>query len=974
MPSAVTVVRVAAMAGAVLLPAVSGAQTTGIAGRVTDASGAVLPGVTVDASSPALIERTRSAVTNGEGLYTIVDLRPGTYSVTFTLPGFSTIVREQIALTSAFTATVNVEMRVGAVEETITVTGATPTVDIRNTIQRQVIPHEVMEAVPVKRNYVGIGQTIPGTIPTTPNRASGQDVGGLAGERGFLSYHGSNQMSPELEGMSWLIDGSSQGYTINPSEVQEFSYQLSSLTADSPYGGVRINVIPKDGGNRFSGFLYADYTNGDLQSNNLSDRLRAQGLSSVNRVKRSVDRNFSLGGPLRKDTLWFLGSGRYLTDSYTIAGLFYPKDPLAYVYEDDRTRSAFDEQWISTASLRLTWQAAPKHKLSAYLSTQPYCQCFQFIGFTLAPQAAIYQTVRINQLFTASWKAPLTSRVLVEASMLRAHRFYHSGEQPGVRDDVTSVVELSTGRTFRAGGPTGGSGYIWGDVIAPTYKAAVSYVTGSHSLKVGLDVSRAYSDTGTWVHNGMIYSLRNGRPVQLTVYNTPRHSIAQANEIALHAQDQWKIKRVTANVGVRFQYSSFDIPPQRLDAGPFVPAREYPGVSGVPSWKDLVPRLGVVYDLFGDGKMALKATVHRYVLRNAAGIAGLMNPVNRDVLSATRTWTDPNGDFVPQESELGPLSNNQFGRPNTLATTLDPTLTSGWGARGYDWEFTVGVQRELLPNVSTNVAYFRRVYGNFTVTDNLAVTPADYDPYCVTAPVDARLPRGGGYELCGLYDLNPSRFGRVNNFVTFADSFGKQTDHFDGIDATVSARLPHRTLLSGGVASGTMTGNNLPNVQAGTLNSTSRCFVVDSPQQLLFCDQPIPWQTQYKLLATVGLPMQVDASVTFQSNPGPAIAARINVTSDQVRGSLGRNLSAGVATIDLIRPGSEFGQRMYQLDAQLSKRFQARGVSIKPIVSVYNLLNNNAPLLYNTTFGPSWRVPTYILPARLVKFAGEISF
>ncbi len=963
-----------AVALLLLMPTVISAQTTGIAGSVTDASGGVLPGVTVEASSPVLIERTRNVVTNGEGLYAIVDLRPGTYTVTFALPGFSTVVREGIELTTAFTASVNVEMKVGTVEETITVTGATPTVDIRNVVQRQVITAEVMVAVPVKRNYAGIGQTIPGTIPTTPNRASGQDVGGLSGERGFLSYHGSNQMSPELEGMSWLIDGSSQGYTINPAEVQEFAYQLSGHTADSPYGGVRINVIPKDGGNRFSGFLYGDYTNGDLQSDNLSDRLRAQGLSSVNKVKRSVDRNVSLGGPLKADTLWFLGSGRYLTDSYTVAGLFYPKDPLAFRYEEDRSRPAFDEQWISTASLRLTWQATAKNKLSAYLSTQPYCQCFQFIGFTLAPEASIYQTVRINQMFTTAWKAPLTNRLLVEASMMRAHRFFHSGEQPGLRDNVTSVIELSTGRTFRSGGPTGATGYIWGDVIAPTYKAAVSYVTGSHSLKVGLDVNRAYNDTGTWVHNGLIYSLRNGAPVQITVYNTPRHAIAQANELALYAQDQWKIKRLTANVGVRFQYSSFDIPPQSLEAGPFVPARSYSAVSGVPNWKDFAPRLGLVYDLFGDGRTALKATANRYVLRNAAGIAGQMNPVNRDVASATRTWSDRNGDYLPQEDELGPLSNSQFGRPNTLATTLDPELISGRGVRGYDWEFMVGVQRELRANVSANVAYFRRTYGNFTVVDNLAVTPADYDPYCVTAPADGRLPQGGGYQLCGLYDLNPSKFGRVNNFVTFSDKFGEQSDHFDGIDATVTARLPYRILIIGGLASGSMTGNNQPNVLSGTLNSTSRCFVVDSPQQLLFCDQPIPWQTQYKMLATVGLPRDVDLSMTFQSNPGPAISARLNVTSDQVRSSLGRGLSAGVATVDLIRPGSEFGERLYQLDAQIARRFRVGGVNIRPIFSVYNLLNNSAPLLYNSTFGPLWRVPTYILPARLVKFAGEITF
>jgi hypothetical protein len=244
----------------------------------------------------------------------------------------------------------------------------------------------------------------------------------------------------------------------------------------------------------------------------------------------------------------------------------------------------------------------------------------------------------------------------------------------------------------------------------------------------------------------------------------------------------------------------------------------------------------------------------------------------------------------------------------------------------------------------------------------------------LTAPVDTRLPGGGGYSLCGLYDLNPTKLGQVNNLVTFADKYGKQTDHFDGIDATITARLRSRVFVTGGIGSGSMTGNNLPNVLSGTINSTSRCFVVDSPQQLFFCEQPIPWQTQYKALATVELPWDLQASSTFQSNPGPVIAARLNVTSDMVRSSLNRGLSSGVATVDLIRPGSEFGDRMYQLDVKIARRFRVRHVSVKPEISLFNVLNNNAPLLYNTTFGPSWRVPTYILPARLVKFAGEVSF
>ena len=356
--------------------------------------------------------------------------------------------------------------------------------------------------------------------------------------------------------------------------------------------------------------------------------------------------------------------------------------------------------------------------------------------------------------------------------------------------------------------------------------------------------------------------------------------------------------------------------------------------------------------------------------------------MNRDVTTATRTWNDANLNYVPDcnfnnplaNGECGGLSNNQFGRPNVLATTLDPGLITGSGVRPYSWEFSGGIQHELRAGVSVDVAYFRRIYGNFTVTDNLSVAPADYDPYCVAVPADPRLPGGGGGSTCGLYDLNPAKFGQVNNFVTFSDSYGKQTNGYHGIDATVSARLPNRIIVMGGVSSGTMTANNLPNVSSGTINSITSCFVVDSPQQLRFCDQTLPWQTQYKALATVGLPMGFNASLTFQSNPGPLLLAKVSVTSDQVRASLGRNLSSGLATIDLIQPGTVFGDRMSQLDVKLTKGVKIRGVELRGDLAVYNVLNNDAPLQYNQTYGPSWRVPTFILPARLAGVAVLVTF
>ena len=685
-------------------------QTTGIAGLVRDVSGAVLPGVTVEASSPALIERTRTAITDGEGRYTIVDLRPGVYDVTFTLPGFSTTVRRGVELPTAFTATVNADLAVGSLEESVTVTGDTPTVDVHNTIQRQVVSREVLDTLPSARSFEAVGQVIPGVVPTNPNRPSGQDVGGLAGERGHISIHGGNpqDMMSELDGFSWLPgDGGNSGYTANPAEVQEFNFQLGGHTPETPNGGVRINLIPKEGGNRYSGFLFGNFSNSSLQSSNLNDRLRAQGLTSVNEIKKLYDVNPALGGPVLQNRLWFFASFRHLVDDYGVAGMYYPKDPEAFVYEPDLTRPANNDSWLSTAGLRLTWQISPKNKVGGYYSNQPRCQCHQFISALRTPEASSRQSIRGgmgNWVGQAMWKAPVTNRVLLEAGFIKVQYAVEAGIQPDVRPDIVSARESSTGMIFRSA-----EVYNRFNLLVNRYKAAVSYVTGSHALKFGTDIDqRPEQATDTLVNEDVNYILLNGKPQQLMVYGTPRTvSTGPTLNMGFFAQDQWRFSRFTANLGVRFDAFRGSNPAVSLPAGRFVPAREYPGISDVPNWKDLAPRLGLVYDVFGTGKTAIKATFSRYENKAGATFASQNAPAGREVTSTTRPWTDANNDFIPQESELGALANANFGKP-VVNTSYADAIRTGWGVRPFNNEFSVGVQHELLARVSADVAYFRR--------------------------------------------------------------------------------------------------------------------------------------------------------------------------------------------------------------------------------------------------------------------------
>ena len=278
-----------------------------ISGAVRDTSGAVMPGVSVEAASPVLIENVRSAVTDENGRYTIVNLRPGIYSVTIALEGFNTSRQEGLELPANFTATVNAELRVGALEESVTVTGAAPLVDVQNTQRSVVMNRELMDAVPTARNYSGMAALMPGV------RMSNTDVGGNQQmEQVYMTVNGSRQTDSTLQvdGMnlnSLMSDGQVQAY-FSDAAVAETNYQTSGITADVSTGGVRINMIPKDGGNTFSGQAFVGGTDGSWQANNVTDELRSRGLRTGSRVAQISDVNFGFGGPIKRDRLWFFSS------------------------------------------------------------------------------------------------------------------------------------------------------------------------------------------------------------------------------------------------------------------------------------------------------------------------------------------------------------------------------------------------------------------------------------------------------------------------------------------------------------------------------------------------------------------------------------------------------------------------------------------------------------------------------------------
>ena len=973
------------LATAALLVATSAfAQSSGIAGIVRDSSGGVLPGVTVEAASPALIERTRSAVTDSQGRYNIIDLRPGVYTVTFTLTGFSNVRREGIQLPAAFTASVNVDLKVGALEETITVSGASPLVDTSNVIKRQVISKEVIEAMPTSKNWSTLGVMTVGVF------SNQNDVGGSAGEhQNQLKAHGGsfNDRIVQLDGLmlaNMACNYACTGVSTNDASTQELSYEFGAISAETAGGGVRVNIIPREGSNLYSGSAFFNYANSSLQGNNVDEALRLQGVTTADSINRINDTSFAFGGPLKKDRLWFWTAHRFWGYEQIRTNTFYEGNPNDFVFDPDRSRPGTETQKNGSLDLRLTWQMSPKNKLSGYYNYAPRRTEHWTLVSTTQPDASQLQNLPINHFETLTFRSTITSRLLFEAA---AGNMTEVWTREPVEDSTTSkgypVTEQTTGINFRAYAFTFSRNYT----SLRSYRSALAYVTGSHAFKFGFTLQEGPAITDVYTSHDTSLTVRNGVPFQVTVRTTPYTARERlVADLGVYAQDSWVIKRLTANLGVRWDYLNNKVEKQSAAGGTWIGPRSFDELTDVPNYKDIAPRLGVAYDLFGNGKTAVKATLSRYVVPSTVATARSLNPFNTSVNTATRAWTDGNGDGVPQVSELGPLSNNAFGQLN-VATRFDPDTIRGFGKRRNNWEFSTSVTQELMSRLSVDVAYFRRAQGNFTVTDNLDVAPADFEPYCVTAPRDPRLPDGGGQRICGLFDIVPAKFGvATNNLVTRVDKLNvKQSEVFDGVDIAFSARVGNGVFLNGGVA----TGRTRFNQCEAYVDNPAKIFGL-SGAAFSYCDFTSGLLTQAKMNGSYTLPWQdIQIGGVLQNLPGQQILAQWNITQAEAAGDLGRPLSGGANTsrvVPLIKPGTMFTPRRTQIDLRVSRPFRfGGGKRLQIMADVFNLTNSNAsvgatsnagepPASLITTFGSAWLRPLNVLQARYVKFGAQFNF
>jgi hypothetical protein len=974
------VVRVVLVLLAMLAaPVAASAQSLGtIAGVVKDASGAVLPGVTVEAASPALIEKVRTVTTDGTGLYRIVNLPPGDYTVTFTLQGFNAVRREGVQVSAGFTASIDGDLRVGAIEETVTVTGESPIVDIQSASLTRSLTAEVFKDIPSSGSWLQMASLVPAI------RASVQDVGGVLGDPtgAQVSAHGSRAE----DGVS-MVDGLRIGnmyqssnltnMSLSPLLFDQVDVSLSGQMAETGTNGVIMNAIPRAGGNTFTGSVLVNGSAPSLQGSNITDRLRDRGLTGASTSLRKLyDLNGAVGGPIRRDKVWFFATTRYFTNEFYLAGLFYPVDPSAIIRVEDPSRQAYGGTYTYDNNGRVTWSISDKQKISSWYAYQYKVDPHWQIGATLSPEA-VRVTTWNTQLSTTKWTYTATNRLLFEAGVAAGASPDTIIAEPDRLNGIAIQEQggnLTRPLTYRA--PTG---FDFDDRLpSQSFNVSTSYVTGSHSAKLGIELQRGHFWRGDNNEStgGIWYRTRDFVPNQVTIQAPLSGWQNNLNyNFGLFVQDRWTVDRLTLSGGVRLDLQNesteaFTAAPHR-----WLPNRNtsYAAVEDVPNWKDINPRVSAAYDLFGNGKTALKASASRGVEQDSVRYAGLNNPANTVDTSTSREWVDGDRDYVvdcdltsPVEQGsrtsatgdfCGPWLTPNFGNTRP-STTYSRSIMEGWGVRPWNWEFSTGIQQEILPRLSASFGYFRRVGGNFYITDNELAGPSNYTAYSVVVPNDPRLPNAGT-TIAGLYDSNGVL--PVRNVVKNASEFGKQQAHWNGFDLNLDARLRSGLYLQGGFS----TGNTM----------TDNCEVaaaVDNPSTR-FCHVETGFQTQYKGLAAYTLPFDLRVSGTYQSVPGPQVAA--NLVYAGVIPSLGRAATGGQTTVNLIEPGTAYGDRLHQVDLRFTKILRTGGRSRLDLnVDLFNAFNSDAVLTQQNAFTSAWQLPLTVIQPRFVKFSARLDF
>ena len=938
MPRCLRILLASAVAYVAAAAGVSAQQTGTLSGVVRDAQGALLPGVTISIESPAMPGGARQAVSGESGAYAFASLPPGVYTATFTLSGFTTLRREDLRVQVATVARVDIELAVGGVTETLTISGEQPVVDVSSTTTQTNVDKELFDAIPTGRNPWVMAGLVPGVV------TGRLDVGGTEGMQQYnLEVFGSadSQKSFSIDGLKTNWPGTNGGQTMQYygfEMYEEYNMQTASGTAESDTSGVYMNMVTRSGTNRIASDHNLYFMNDGLQGTNVDDDLRQRlGLGANDRtgaagnpIDISYDWSSTVGGPVRRDKLFFFGAlRRWRLDQFQI-GALNPDGSQAV--DDNRVENYMGKAtWQVNSTTRTSFLFNRNLKYRFHRRDSPY--------LFVEDKASVLQD-QPAQNYVAQYNRVIGSTMVVDARFGRMWGVFPSRYQEAVGPDDIATRDIVRFTRINAAEENNENPNHRYQFNASMTLFKDNLIAGTHDFKAGVQISRERMAYDRDRNGDILLELRDGVPFQAQLANTPVRSDHRLNTWAVFLQDQWRLRRFTVNAGLRLDGIEGNVPAQSSPAGTYAGERSFEKISGAPDFPiNIAPRLGVSYDLFGTGRTAVKAYYGRFYNQFGSEIPESVNPNGLALIPVS--WTDTNGNLRAEPNELGAFS----GFPRGFFPRVDPDAK-----RPYSEEINAGIEHTLLPNLALSVSYHRRQH-----RDGLGIIDLDR-PSSVYTPVTRTYddPQRGPQTIT-VYNLDPALVSRRNRVITNSPLL---QSNYDGVAIEVQKRMSNKWQLLGGLTFQKHDGFR----HSGTFTSAGNVADLNDPNYLLNRDNgsvflDLPWTAS--LAGTYVLPYEVAVSGKYTARKGDPLARQLSVTG----------LSQGGETVFVQQHGEDRTETVNKfLDVRFGKRFAlGRAGSYEATVDIFNLLNANHVLLQLETIGSTLGRPSRILSPRVVR-------
>jgi Carboxypeptidase regulatory-like domain len=898
-------------------------QTGTITGAVTDEQDAVLPGVTITLTSTALI-RPQTAVTNDRGIYSFIALPPGTYLLRFELQGFAPVDRSDIAVRVAVVTSVNQAMKVASLSETITVSGQSPAVDTRSTSKGTNFDSELLENIPQAREIWSTVEQVPGATMSKFN------VGGAeSAQQSGMQVHGSapGQQEYAINGLKLNWPGGNGGATAFYFDYESFgevNIMTNGAAAEVATGGVYMNIVTRAGGNQLTAGASVYWEDDSFQSDNVSDELRQTGVTNGQPINFIYDVNLNAGGPIRRNRAWFFSSYRRFDINTQVFGIQRP----------DGT-PAPDVNHQSNFLGKVTTQLNERHKISAEYNFNYQNRFFRRPTTDLVEEKASWRQIEPANIVQAQWTGVLSPRLFVDARYGFLHLFFPLEYQPAVADtDIArqDIVRL----TLRDAATNETLNTATRHQVNVSASYFVDDWAGTHTFKAGVELGRAFNQNDISANGDYVLRYFDGPPLEVQTYNTPLVSKNLIHTSMFYVQDSWSLgSRLTLNYGGRFERLVGSAPAQSRPGNRFFPAEQFGSLDDIPNWANGIWRIGAAYNVTGDGRTAVKGFYGRFLVQEGTRLVQQVNP--NDLSGDYRSWTDRNTNNVAELEELGPSTRPYGGKVNKIDAELK---------QPYSDEFTIGLEREVLSNLSVGATYYRRNNRQRFSGVNRAVPPTAYTPTTVVAPDGSSVT---------VYNQAPSTLGAADRLIT---NVAGLDDTYNGVEFTATRRMTDRWQLVGGLTIGKNDGVydrglnddfNNPNLN---LNREDSIISQDSTYVV-------------KLIGTYILPAQVKVSTNLRYFTGQPVLKQITV----------RGLNQGTVSVLAEPRGRTRLDDVTLWDLRASKLWRFSGQrQFEVMADVFNLLNQSAKTVINTNVGPLFGSPIAILPPRVARLGARVAF